>query len=65
MHLDVRIPVGLLFLLLGIILVVFGLFSDPAIYAQHSLGQNINLVWGAVFAVFGAAMLVLSRRKRN
>ncbi len=65
MHLDVRIPMGLLFLLLGIILVIFGFVSDPAIYAQHSLGQNVNLVWGAVFAVFGAAMLVLSRRKQG
>jgi hypothetical protein len=65
MHLDVRIPMGLLFLLLGIILVIYGFVSDPAIYAQHSLGQNVNLVWGAVFALFGAAMLWLSRRKRS
>jgi hypothetical protein len=63
MQLDVRIPMGLLFLLLGIILVVYGLTSDPAIYIQHSLGQNVNLVWGSIFAVFGAVMLLLSRRK--
>jgi LPXTG-motif cell wall-anchored protein len=65
MHLDVRIPLGLLFLLLGLILVGFGLTSDPAIYVQHSLGQNVNLVWGAVFALFGAAMLLLARRKKS
>jgi hypothetical protein len=65
MQLDVRIPMGLLFLLLGIILVVYGITSDPAIYAQHSLGQNVNLVWGSIFAVFGAAMLLLSRRKKG
>ena len=63
MHLDVRIPLGLLFLILGIILVVFGLTSDPAIYAQHSLGQNVNVFWGAIFAVFGAGMLLLTRRR--
>jgi hypothetical protein len=63
MHLDVRIPLGLLFLLLGIILVVYGFVSDPIIYAQHSLGQNVNLIWGAIFAAFGAVMLLLSRRK--
>ena len=63
MHLDVRIPLGLLFLLLGIILVIYGFAADPIIYTQHSLGQNVNLVWGAVFAVFGAVMLLLSRRK--
>ncbi len=65
MHLDVRVPLGLLFLLLGIILVVFGLTSDPAIYAQHSLGQNVNLFWGVVFALFGAAMLLLTRLGRS
>ena len=64
MHLDVRIPMGLLFLLVGLILVVYGFTSDPAIYQQHSLGQNINLTWGAIFAVFGAVLLLLSRRKR-
>jgi hypothetical protein len=63
MHLDVRVPMGLLFLLLGIILVVFGLTSDPAIYVRHSLGQNVNLTWGGIFAAFGAAMLLWSRRK--
>ena len=65
MHLDVRIPLGLLFLLLGLILVGYGLTSDPAIYVQHSLGQNVNLVWGSIFVVFGAAMLLLSRRKKE
>ena len=65
MHLDVRIPLGLLFLLVGLILVVFGFTSDPAIYAQHSLGQNVNLLWGAIFALFGAVMLLLTRRKKS
>jgi hypothetical protein len=65
MQLDVRIPMGLLFLLLGLILVVYGLAADPVIYVQHSLGQNVNLIWGSIFAVFGAAMLLLSRRKQG
>ena len=65
MHLDVRIPLGLLFLLLGLILVGFGLTSDPAIYVQHSLGQNVNVFWGTIFALFGAAMLLLTRRNKS
>jgi hypothetical protein len=65
MHLDVRVPLGLLFLLLGLILIVFGLASDPAIYAAHSLGENVNLFWGGIFTAFGAAVLLLSRRGRK
>jgi hypothetical protein len=62
MQLDIRLPMGLLFLLLGIILVIYGFQSDPAIYAAHSLGQNVNLTWGIVFALFGGLMLWLARR---
>ncbi len=65
MHLDVRVPLGLLFLVLGLILIVFGFTSDPAIYAQHSLGQNVNLFWGAIFALFGAIVLLLTRRGKT
>jgi len=64
MQLDIRLPMGLLFLLLGIILVTYGFVSDPAIYVKHSLGQNVNLLWGAIFALFGGAMLFLSRKKK-
>jgi LPXTG-motif cell wall-anchored protein len=65
MQLDVRIPMGWLFLTLGVILIVFGFTSDPAIYATHSLGQNVNLVWGGVFAVFGALVLLIARKKKS
>lgn len=61
-QLDVRVPMGLLFLSLGAILTVFGLISDSSIYAKHSLGQNVNLTWGIIFALFGALMLWLARR---
>ena len=63
MQLDIRLPIGLLFLILGVILVVYGFISDPAIYVAHSLGQNVNLLWGAIFALFGGVMLYLSRKK--
>jgi len=63
MQLDIRLPMGLLFLILGIILVTYGFVSDPVIYATHSLGQNVNLLWGAIFALFGGVMLLLSRKK--
>jgi hypothetical protein len=56
MSLDLRVPIGLLFGLLGVLLTVYGLVSDPAIY-QASLGVNVNLWWGLVLVVFGAVML--------
>jgi hypothetical protein len=56
MGLDIRIPIGLLFSALAIVLIVFGLVSDPAIYL-HSLGINVNIVWGGVMLLFGAVML--------
>ena len=62
MSLDLRLPIGVLFLLLGALLVVFGLVSDPAIYAA-SLGVNINLWWGGVMLIFGGAMTVPALRR--
>lgn len=65
MELDVRIPIGWLFLTLGLILVAYGLTADPAIYVKHSLGQNVNLIWGAIFALFGGFVLYLAKRKKR
>lgn len=61
MGLDIRIPIGLMFAILGIVLIVAGLALDPSIY-RRSLGININLWWGLVLAIFGAVMLILGRR---
>ena len=65
MQLDVRLPIGLMFVLFGVILAIFGVVSDPAIYEQHSLGVNINLYWGVVQAAFGALMLFLTWRGKR
>jgi multisubunit Na+/H+ antiporter MnhG subunit len=61
MKLDLRLPIGLMFSIIGALLVVFGLMSDPEIY-QRSLGINVNLWWGLVLLVFGLVMLWLVRR---
>jgi protein-S-isoprenylcysteine O-methyltransferase Ste14 len=61
MSLDIRIPTGLLFAILGLILACFGVVSDRAIY-QRSLGINVNLWWGVVLLGFGLVMLLLARR---
>ena len=61
MGLDIRLPIGLMFTLFGLLLVVYGAVSDKSVY-QRSLGINVNLWWGAVLLVFGVVMLVLGRR---
>jgi hypothetical protein len=61
MGLDIRLPIGFLFAIFGVLLIAFGAFSDKAIY-ERSLGININLEWGIVMLLFGAVMLVLGRR---
>jgi hypothetical protein len=61
MGIDIRLPLGLLFLSLGAILLAYGALSDPALY-QQSLGINVNLYWGVALLAFGAVMFALSRR---
>ena len=62
--LDLRIPIGILFVTLGAIIAGYGAMttSNTDLYAKSG-GTNINLLWGLVMIVFGAIMLALSRRK--
>ncbi len=62
MNFDLRLPIGVMFTTFGVILTIFGAISDKAIYAEHSLGININLIWGIVMLVFGLFMLFLALR---
>jgi len=57
MQFQLRIPLGILFALYGAMLLLYGFFSDPAVYAR-SLGLNVNLGWGVVLLVFGIVLLL-------
>ena len=61
MSLDIRYPIGWMFSLFGVILGLFGLFSDKQIYAR-SLGVNINFDVGVGLLAFGILMLLLAWR---
>lgn len=61
MGLDIRWPIGLMFSLVGALMVIYGMVSNPEIY-RRSLGINVNLNWGLVLLVFGATMLFLAWR---
>jgi hypothetical protein len=61
--LDLRWPMGLMFTIVGALMVVYGLwtFSDDKLYTC-SLGIRVNLWWGLVLLVFGASMVGLAWR---
>jgi hypothetical protein len=61
MTLDLRIPIGLLFGIFGVLLFAFGMSTGPEIYRQ-SLGINVNAWWGLVMFVFGVFVLGLAWR---
>ena len=58
---DIRVPIGLMFLIVGIIIAGYGVGTngDP-MYANHSLGININLIWGVILVLFSLTMLGLA-----
>jgi hypothetical protein len=62
MQLDIRLPIGLMFAVMGSILAVYGILSNKAMYATHSLGINVNLWWGLAMLAFGIVMFILGRR---
>jgi TM2 domain-containing membrane protein YozV len=61
--LDLRLPIGGLFSVLGVMLACFGLVTggDAEMYAK-SAGMNINLIWGVVMMITGVIFLVLAKR---
>jgi len=61
MRLDVRLPIGLMFSVLGALLVGFSFFTDQA-SLDRSLGVNVNLWWGIVMLLFGVLMFLFGRR---
>ena len=63
MGLNVRLPVGLMFAIMGALLLGYGLFGDQSIYAR-SLGINVNVIWGSVLLAIGGIFLVLAARAR-
>ncbi|RXH56633.1 hypothetical protein [Granulicella sibirica] len=62
MGLDIRIPLGLLFLLTGGIMGLYGLFTRGSEIYGKSLGVNLNMTWGAVMFLFGLGMFLVGRR---
>jgi hypothetical protein len=65
MGLDIRIPLGLIFLITGGMISIYGLITrgNAAIY-EKSMGINLNLTWGAIMFMFGLIMFLVGRRQK-
>jgi hypothetical protein len=59
--LDVRLPMGVFFGLVGALLTAYGAATRDA-PGTAPTGVPIDLVWGAALLLFGLAMLGLARR---
>ncbi|HYK11587.1 MAG TPA: hypothetical protein VEV39_12365 [Gemmatimonadales bacterium] len=56
MGLDLRLPIGALFLIIGLLL---------AGYGWMTAGMEVDRWWGLVMVVFGLVMVTLARRGRS
>lgn len=61
MGLDIRVPIGMMFTVIGALLSGYGLVADRAIFVR-SLGINIDLIWGGFLLLFGLAFVIAGRR---
>ena len=64
MGLDIRIPLGLIFLIIGGIMSVYGVVTRHSAIYEKSLDVNLNLLWGTLMFLFGAIMFFIGRRQK-
>ena len=62
---DIRIPIGLMFSIFGILITIFGVTTIHSDIYQKSLGINVNIFMGILMLAFGLVMLWLARRKKK
>ncbi len=61
-QLDVRWPIGLLFLAVGFLVALYGLIVGPQVPGNLDRGVNLDLIWGIVLFLFGVFMVWSARR---
>ncbi len=66
MGIDIKIPIGLMFTIFGLLLTAYGFFTrfDAALY-KPSMGININLWSGLGMLILGVIMLALAYISRS
>jgi hypothetical protein len=63
--LDIRIPIGLMFSIFGVLITLYGLLTGGNEMYQKSLGINVNIFMGIFMLIFGAIMLLFVYRKKK
>ena len=59
MGLDIRWPIGVMFTLISVLLIIEGILTGPS---EKTLGMNIDLWWGFALLIFGVLMLLGASR---
>jgi hypothetical protein len=62
---DLRLPIGYVFTIYGVMLVIYGIATKGAEMYAKSLGINVNIIWGAVMLVFGLVMLYFAKKGKK
>jgi hypothetical protein len=65
MQADIRLPIGLLFSIIGILITIFGLATNGSEIYRHSLGINVNIWSGICLTIFGVIMLAMAVNAQN
>lgn len=62
---DLRLPIGYVFTIYGVMLVIYGFVTKGAAMYAKSLDINVNIIWGAVMLVFGLVMLYFAKKGKK
>ena len=63
---DIRIPIGLMFSIVGVLITGFGFFTISNTEMYHkSLGINVNIIMGILMLIFGLVFLFFAFRKKK
>ena len=59
---DLRLPIGYVFTIYGLMLTGYGLFTNGDPMYAKSLNMNFNTIWGVLMLVFGLVMLFFAKK---
>ena len=62
---DLRLPIGIIFTLYGLILSGYGIITHGSKIYEKSLGINVNIGWGIVLLIFGLTMWFFAKRSKK